>query len=109
MKRALITGISGQDGAYLAKHLLSLDYEVWGTSRDAQIAPFNNLVRIGIKERVHLESLAVNDFRSVLQVLAKIRPDEIYNLGGQTSVSLSFQQPVETLESISISTLNFLE
>src|SRR5258708_6415002 len=109
MKRALITGISGQDGAYLARYLLSLGYEVWGTSRDAQIAPFSNLVRLGIKERVHLESLALNDFRSVLQVLAKVQPDEVYNLGGQSSVSLSFQQPVETLESISVSTLNFLE
>jgi GDPmannose 4,6-dehydratase len=109
VKRALITGISGQDGAYLAKHLLGLGYEVWGTSRDAQISPFHNLHRLGIKDHVLLESLAVNDFRSVLQVLAKIRPDEVYNLGGQTSVSLSFQQPVETLESISVSTLNFLE
>jgi len=109
VKRALITGISGQDGAYLAKHLLGLGYEVWGTSRDAQISPFHNLHQLGIKDHVRLESLAVNDFRSVLQVLAKIRPDEVYNLGGQTSVSLSFQQPVETLESISVSTLNFLE
>jgi GDPmannose 4,6-dehydratase len=109
MKRALITGISGQDGAYLAKHLLDLGYEVWGTSRDAQIASFKNLARLNIRDQVHLESLAVNDFRSVLQVLAKIQPDEVYNLGGQTSVSLSFQQPVETLESVSVSTLNFLE
>jgi GDPmannose 4,6-dehydratase len=109
MKRALITGISGQDGSYLAKYLLELGYEVWGTSRDAQISPFRNLHRLGINDQVHLESLAVNDFRSVLQVLAKVRPDEVYNLGGQTSVSLSFQQPVETLESISVSTLNFLE
>jgi GDPmannose 4,6-dehydratase len=109
MKRALITGISGQDGAYLAKHLLQLGYEVWGTSRDAQIASFKNLSRLNIRDQVRLESLAVNDFRSVLQVLAKIQPDEVYNLGGQTSVSLSFQQPVETLESVSVSTLNFLE
>ncbi len=109
MKRALITGISGQDGAYLAKHLLGHGYEVWGTSRDAQISPFRNLHRLGIADQVRLESVAVNDFRSVLQVLAKVKPEEVYNLGGQTSVSLSFQQPVETLESISISTLNFLE
>lgn len=109
MKRALITGISGQDGSYLAKYLLELGYEVWGTSRDAQISPFQNLHRLGINDQVHLESLVANDFRSVLQVLAKVRPDEVYNLGGQTSVSFSFQQPVETLESISVSTLNFLE
>jgi GDPmannose 4,6-dehydratase len=105
----LISGISGQDGAYPAEYLLGLGYEVCGTSRDAQVVPFHNLQRLGIKDQVRLESLAVNDFRSVMQVLAKIRPDEIYNLGGQTSVSLSFQQPVETLESISVSTLNFLE
>jgi GDPmannose 4,6-dehydratase len=73
------------------------------------MASFRNLERLDIKNRVRLESLAVNDFRSVLQVLAKVQPDEIYNLGGQSSVSLSFQQPVETLESISVSTLNFLE
>jgi GDPmannose 4,6-dehydratase len=109
MKRALITGISGQDGTYLAQYLLELGYEVWGTSRDAQIALFRNLQRLGIKEKIRLESLAVNDFRSVLQVLAKSQPDEVYHLGGQTSVSLSFQQPVETLESVSVSTLNFLE
>ena len=109
MKRALITGISGQDGAYLAQHLLELDYEVWGTSRDAQMASFRNLEKLSIRDRVRLESLAVTDFRSVLQVLAKSQPDEVYHLGGQSSVSLSFHQPVETLESISVSTLNFLE
>ena len=109
MKRALITGISGQDGAYLAKYLLGLGYEVCGTSRDAQMASFRNLERLGIRDKVRLESVAVNDFRSVLQVLSKIKPDEVYDLGGQTSVSLSFQQPVETLESISVNTLNFLE
>jgi GDPmannose 4,6-dehydratase len=109
MKRALITGISGQDGAYLAKYLLGLGYEVCGTSRDAQVASLRNLERLEIRDKVRLESVAVNDFRSVLQVLSKIKPDEVYNLGGQTSVSLSFQQPVETLESISVNTLNFLE
>ena len=70
---------------------------------------FQSLVRLGIRDQVRVESLALNDFRSVLQVLAKVQPNEVYNLGGQTSVSLSFQQPVETLESISVSTLNFLE
>ena len=108
-KRALITGISGQDGAYLARYLLGLGYEVIGTSRDAQMASFRNLIQLGIRDQVGLESLASNDFRSVLQVLDKVRPDEIYNLAGQSSVSLSFQQPVETLDSISVSALNFLE
>jgi len=108
-RKALIIGVSGQDGAYLAHLLLSKGYEVYGTSRDAQMSTFNNLFRLGIRDRVQTESMASNDFRSVLQTVAKIEPDEIYNLAGQSSVSLSFQQPVETLESISVSTLNLLE
>jgi GDPmannose 4,6-dehydratase len=109
MKRALICGVSGQDGAYLAQLLLSKGYEVCGTSRDAQISSFQNLVRLGIREQVQLESMSLTDFRSVLQVLVKIQPDEIYNLAGQSSVGLSFEQPVETLESIATGTLNLLE
>lgn len=109
MKKALICGISGQDGAYLAQLLLAKGYTVCGTSRDAQISSFRNLQYLGIKERVQLESMALTDFRSVLQVLNKIQPFEIYNLAGQTSVGLSFEQPVETLESITIGTLNLLE
>jgi GDPmannose 4,6-dehydratase len=109
MKKALICGVSGQDGAYLAKLLLKKGYEVCGTSRDAQMSKFQNLQRLGVFEQVKLESMALNDFRSVLQVLAKIQPDEVYNLAGQTSVGLSFEQPVETLESIATGTLNLLE
>ena len=109
MKKALICGVSGQDGAYLAKLLLEKGYFVCGTSRDAQISPFRNLLRLGIREQVSFESLVPTDFRSVLQVISKVEPDEIYNLAGQTSVGLSFDQPVETLESIATGTLNFLE
>ncbi len=109
MKKALICGISGQDGAYLAQFLLNQGYTVCGTSRDAQISPFQNLVYLGIKDQIKLESMSLTDFRSVLQVLTKIQPDEIYNLAGQTSVGLSFGQPVETLESIATGTLNLLE
>ncbi|MFM5903248.1 MAG: GDP-mannose 4,6-dehydratase [Dolichospermum sp.] len=109
MKTALICGISGQDGAYLAKLLLDKGYTVSGTSRDAQISSFSNLAYLGIKNDVKLESMALTDFRSVLQIIKKIQPDEVYNLAGQTSVGLSFQQPVETLESIVTGTLNLLE
>ena len=109
MRKALICGISGQNGSYLAKLLLSCGYEVYGTSRDAQLSSFPNLRRLGIINQVRLESMALNDFRSVLQVLMKVQPDEVYNLAGQTSVGLSFEQPVETLESISVGTLNLLE
>jgi len=109
MKTALICGISGQDGAYLAQLLLNKKYLVWGTSRDAQISTFGNLKRLGIRNQVKVESMAVTDFRSVLQVIHKVQPDEIYNLAGQTSVGLSFDQPVETMESITLGTLNLLE
>ena len=109
MKTALICGISGQDGAFLARLLLNRGYRVVGTSRDAQVSSFANLRRLGILERVTLESMVLTDFRSTLQVLAKVRPDEVYNLAGQSSVGLSFQQPVETLESIAIGSLNLLE
>lgn len=108
-RRALICGISGQDGAYLAKLLLGKGYKVYGTARDAQMSTFPSLVRLGIRDQVVTESMALNDFRSVLQTLTKVEPDELYNLAGQSSVGLSFQQPVETLESISVGTLNTLE
>lgn len=109
MKKALISGVSGQDGAYIAKLLLEKGYEVYGGSRDAQMSSFNNLKELGIKNDVNLLSVNINDFRSTLQTLIKVKPDEIYNLAGQSSVGLSFEQPVETLESISIGTLNILE
>ena len=109
MKRALICGISGQDGAYLAQLLLDKGYEVWGTSRDAQIAGFGNLASLGIKSQVKLLSMAPNDFRSVLTTLTRSQPDEVYYLAGQSSVGLSFEQPAETLESITLGTLNLLE
>jgi len=106
---ALVCGISGQDGAYLSQYLLNRGYHVYGSSRDAQLSGIANLKRLGIADRVTMLSMAPNDFRSVLQVLDKVRPDEIYNLAGQSSVGLSFDQPVETLESHAVATLNLLE
>ena len=107
--KALICGVSGQDGAYLAELLLSKGYTVYGASRDAQMSSFTNLVALGIRDKVTTVSLAINDFRSVLQIIQQVEPDEIYNLAGQSSVGLSFEQPVETLESTSIGVLNILE
>lgn len=109
MKKALICGVSGQDGAYLAKLLLAKGYHVYGGSRDAESSNFENHLKLGIKNRIEYISVSINDFRSVLQTIMNVQPDEIYNLAGQTSVALSFQQPVETLESISLGTLNILE
>jgi GDPmannose 4,6-dehydratase len=107
--RALICGVSGQDGSYLAKLLLGKGYEVWGTSRDAQVATFANLERLEIRDRITLRSMASNDFRSVISVLYDCEPDEVYFLSGQTSVGLSFEQPAETLESICLGALNLIE
>ena len=109
MKTALILGVSGQDGAYLSKFLLHKGYRVVGTSRDALMSTFSNLARLGIQDQIEFESVSIIDFRSVLQVVQKVEPDEIYNLTAQSSVGLSFDQPIETFESISTGTLNLLE
>lgn len=108
-RTALICGVTGQDGAYLSRLLLDKGYEVHGASRDAQAASFAGLASLGLRERVHRLSVNVTDFRSVLQALERVRPDEVYNLAGQSSVGLSFEQPVETLESVGLGTLNLLE
>jgi len=108
-RTALIAGITGQDGAFLARHLLEAGYRVVGSSRDAQSSDTSRLRRVGIREDVELISLAPNDFRSVLKALSSLEPNEVYNLAGQTSVGLSFEQPVECMESIAGGTINFLE
>jgi len=109
MKKALIIGVSGQDGAYLARFLLEKGYEVHGTSRDHEVSSFRNLGKLGIKDQVNLASMVTSDFRSVLTALQKAEADEIYNLAGQTSVGMSFAYPVETFDSILIGTMNLLE
>jgi len=109
MKKALIIGVSGQDGAYLAKLLLEKGYEVYGTSRDHEVSSFANLVKLGIRDRVKTMSMVTSDFRSVLTALQRAEAHEVYNLAGQTSVGMSFDYPVETFESILIGTMNLLE
>jgi len=108
-KTALIFGISGQDGAYLSKLLIKKGYKVHGTSRDAEMNNFSSLAELGIKDLIIYHSVSLTDFRSVLQVIEKVAPNEIYNLSGQSSVGLSFEQPLETLESIAVATINILE
>jgi GDPmannose 4,6-dehydratase len=109
VKRALIFGVSGQDGAYLSRLLLDRGYEVHGVSRDAESQSFRRLAGLGIRDRVITHSAAARDFRELLQLIGGIRPDEIYNLAGQSSVALSFSQPVETMDSIAQATLVMLE
>ena len=108
-KTALICGVSGQDGSYLAQLLLGKGYAVWGTSRDAQGSAFGNLKTLGILDQVRMLSMAPEDFRSVFIAVKHSAPDEIYYLAGQSSVGLSFEQPAETIQSAVIGTLNMLE
>jgi len=108
-KKALIIGVSGQDGSLLARFLLSKGYEVWGSSRDAQGGSFNNLNLLGIKAEICLISIDPEDFRSVLLGLKNSRAEEVYFLAGQSSVGLSFELPAETIQSHTLGLLNILE
>jgi GDPmannose 4,6-dehydratase len=109
MPKALILGVTGQDGSYLARFLNTKGYEIVGTSRDATQLHDANLSRLGILGVIKTASVSTHDFRSVIQLLMRFQPDEIYHLAGQSSVGVSFEQPVETMESIAVSTLNMLE
>ena len=108
-KIALICGITGQDGSYLANYLIKKGYKIFGTTRDASICDNSRLENLGIVNEIELISLAPNDFRSVLKVIEFSNPHEIYYLAGLTSVGHSFEQPVEAMDSIACGTLNFLE
>ncbi len=108
-KVALVAGITGQDGAYLAELLLGKGYRVIGTSRDVSTCDRQRLRRLNIDDRVELVSMLPSDFRSALHTISKCTPDEIYFLAGQSSVGLSFEQPVEAIESIATGVLNLLE
>lgn len=106
---ALVFGISGQDGAYLAKFLLDRGYRVVGTSRNSHANTFENLRYLSIFDRIDLRSTNLTDFLDVQQTLEEVSPNEIYNLAGPSSVGLSFNEPFATIENITIGTLNILE
>lgn len=107
--RALIIGVSGQDGAYLSKNLIDKGYNVFGTSRDTQKTSFSRLKCLGIETKVHRIEMNPLDYNAVNKTISSIEPNEIYNLSGQSSVSLSFKQPLETAQSIFMITMNILE
>ena len=108
-KTALIVGITGQDAAYLSQLLLNKGYLVVGTSRDHQLSTFPHLTRLGISGEVELTSMSTHDLASVIKTVAGVRPDEIFHLAGQSSVGLSFSQPLETLYSHVDGITNLLE
>lgn len=107
-KKALICGVSGQDGAYLSALLLSKGYEVFGSTRFAERTPVN-LARLNIASAITLIPLDLTDYGEVDRAIQNIQPQEIYNLAGQSSVSVSFIEPRETFLSISHANLNLLE
>jgi len=108
-QNALIVGITGQDGAYLSRHLLKLGYKVFGGTRDSSMCDKSRLALLDVEKDIELISIAPNDFGSVAKALDLCKPDEVYYLAGVTSVSLSFDQPLECMESIATGTINFLE
>lgn len=109
MKKAIIIGISGQDGSFLANHLINRGYTVIGTSRDVAEGSFQALKKMELFNQIKLVSLSLMDFKEIIQLLTETKPSEVYNLSGQTSVGLSFTQPIITMESVAIATVNLLE
>lgn len=109
MKTALVTGVSGQGGAYLARHLLSQGYEVVGTSRNANQVGDQNFATLGIAGQVSLRSLDLQNSQSVLDLIDQLRPDEIYHLAAPSSVARSFIEPADTIYSIALTTVNVLD
>ncbi|MEM7358814.1 MAG: GDP-mannose 4,6-dehydratase [Pseudomonadota bacterium] len=109
MKTALITGISGQGGAHLAKSLCGDGYHVVGTTRDTKQVDTTNLLNLGILDEIALRSLDLQDDSLVLDLIDQLRPDEIYHLAAPSSVARSFKEPAETIYSIALTTVNLLE
>jgi GDPmannose 4,6-dehydratase len=108
-RRALVCGVSGQDGSYLAKRLLGKGDQLHGTSLSCDDDSLVNLTRLGIREQVTLSQLELTDTAAVRAAVEAAEPQEIYNLAGQSSVGLSFAKPFESIESIARGTLNLLE
>lgn len=109
MKTAIISGITGQDGTYLTKLLIEHNYRVVGLTRSSHNFNKKNFTYLGIKENIIIEECDLLDFSSIIKVLLKYKPDEFYNLAAQSSVGISFEQPIGTLNYNTQSVLNILE
>lgn len=108
-KKAIIFGVTGQDGTYLAEFLLEKGYDVWGASRDSKKTNLTNLVNLGIDKQINMVSVLNDDFQKLSSLINELLPDEIYYLAGQSSVGLSFLEPKETISSNLLGILNVLE
>lgn len=111
MKRALISGISGQDGSYLSEHLLALGYEVHGLVRRHSVAENQNcrLDDLGLHESIHTHYADLLDYPSLVRVFSEVKPDEIYNLAAMSHVRVSFDMPSFTIQTNALGVLNMLE
>ncbi|MAF02835.1 GDP-mannose 4,6-dehydratase [Herbaspirillum huttiense F1] len=111
MKTAIITGISGQDGAYLAQLLLEKNYVVYGTYRRTSSVNFWRINELGIQDHpnLHLVEFDLTDLGTTLSLVQKVQPDEIYNLAAQSFVGVSFEQPTTTAHITGLGALNILE
>jgi GDPmannose 4,6-dehydratase len=108
-KTAIITGVTGQDGSYLAKLLLQNGYRVIGVTRGFIKADIYNFNYLNIAGKIILEEADLLDFSSIVKILIKYKPEEFYNLAAQSSVGVSFEQPISTLNYNTQSLLNILE
>ncbi|MBL4711244.1 MAG: GDP-mannose 4,6-dehydratase [Gammaproteobacteria bacterium] len=109
MKIALITGVTGQDGTYLAKLLLEKNYKVIGTVRSNRCTNTRNFKYLGIDKDIILEELDLLDMANIIRIIQKYKPNEIYNLAAQSSVGLSYSQPIGTFSFNTTSVNNLLE
>ncbi len=108
-KKAMITGITGQDGAYLAKLLLEQGYEVIGVHRRSASVNLWRLLELGVERQVQLVPMELLEFTNILRVVEQFRPDEIYNLAAQSFVGMSFEQPIYTADVVAIGVVRLLE
>ena len=109
MKTAIITGVSGQDGVYLAKFLLQKEYRVVGTLRSYRNTNYKNFKYLNIENDIILEEIDLLDISNVIRIFQKYKPNEIYNLAAQSSVGLSYEQPIGTFYFNTASVNNILE
>jgi GDPmannose 4,6-dehydratase len=109
IKKALITGINGQDGSYLAELLLSKGYQVTGTLKRNSVAENQTFRLDTVFNKIQLEYADLTDMASLVRVITKVMPDEVYNLAAQSHVGISFDQPVYTAQATGVGTLNLLE
>jgi GDPmannose 4,6-dehydratase len=111
VKRAIVTGITGQDGAYLAALLLEKGYEVYGTYRRTSSVNFWRMDELGISQHphLHLTEFDLTDLSTIIRLLEKVKPAEVYNLAAQSFVGVSFEQPITTSEITGVGVVNLLE